>query len=52
MGGGYGVGLMADEEHQKKLVLFFTKRLSVNSKENSNLVWKKKSGGRNTDVTF
>ena len=31
-----------------KMSAFFTKRLCVNFKENSNLGWKTKIGGRNT----
>ena len=46
-----GVGLTTNDEIQKKCVLF-TKRLCVNSKDNSNLGWRTKSGGRNTEDTL
>ena len=35
-GGDFSVGLTTNEELLQKLVLFFTKRLFVNSKDNSN----------------
>ena len=51
MGGGdCGEGLMTDKELRQKRALFFTKRLCVNSKDNSNFGMKdKKWQNRNTE---
>ena len=42
---------MTDEEHRKN-EFFFTKSICVNFKDDSNLGWKTKIGGRNAEVAF
>ena len=48
VGCGCGIEVTTNEDCWWKRVIFPTKRLCVNSKENSNLGWKTKSGCRNT----
>ena len=51
MGSRESVGLTTDWEH-KKINFFKTNNICVNFKDDSNLEWKRKSGGRNAEVAF